>query len=131
MNAKEFLYTIYLGDRGLKSILLDGWNHRVVLQIDLISRVRSASGQWDYYADEDIVDGLIVFTDVESVFFDPPGFISGDYIDLVGVEMLPPQKGDNEHQRFVAEFSTAAVVRILAGGVHLEDPARPGLLIRD
>src|SRR5688572_28261911 len=82
MEPEKFLQTIYLGDRGCKSILLDGWNERVAIQINLISRIRDASGNWDFYDKEDIEDGLIVFEDVVSIFFDPPGFIPNDTIEF-------------------------------------------------
>lgn len=138
MDPIEFLKTIYLGDRGLKNILIDGWNNRVVLQIDLISRVRDASGYWNFYSDEDIADGFLVFTGVESIRVDPPGLIPNDFIDVIGAERLEGKA----QERFCVRFSTPAsvtrpdgvtvldgVTEIVAKGVHLEDPARPGLQI--
>ena len=80
MLAAEFLRTIYLDDRACKSITIDGWKHRVVIRVDEISRVRSETGNWEFYNDENIVDGLLVFSDVRSVLFDPAGPIPNDYI---------------------------------------------------
>jgi len=54
---------------------------RIVIQVDEISRVRSASGRWEYYNEENIVDGLMVFTDARSIKFDPVGPIPNDYIN--------------------------------------------------
>ena len=73
MLATEFLRTIYLGDRACKSIAIDGWGKRAMIQVDEISRVRSAAGKRDYYNDENIVDGLLVFTDARSILLDPIG----------------------------------------------------------
>jgi len=53
MSPAEFLKTIYLGDRACKSILIDGWNKRIELKVDSISRVRSESGNWDIYTQRD------------------------------------------------------------------------------
>jgi len=49
MHATEFLKAIYLGDRTCRSITLDGWKKRVLTEADEISRVRSESGNWDFY----------------------------------------------------------------------------------
>lgn len=63
MLATEFLRTIYMGDRAWKSITIDGWNNCVVIKVDEISRVRTESGNWEFYNDENIFDGLLVFSD--------------------------------------------------------------------
>ena len=89
MRPTELVKTIYLGDRACKSIAIDGWNRRVAMQVDEISRVRSASGNWECYNDENIMDGLIVFTEVGSISFDPPGPIPNDYINDLEIEPLP------------------------------------------
>lgn len=75
-DIPDLLKTIYLGDRACKSIKVDGWNDTVVVEVDCISRVRGA--QWDYYNDENLDDGLLVFEDVRSIEFQPPGLIPDD-----------------------------------------------------
>lgn len=59
MTPDEFLRTIYLGDRACKSLVLDGWKNEVKIQIDSISRVRGEA--WDFYTEEDVDDGFLVF----------------------------------------------------------------------
>jgi hypothetical protein len=132
MLASEFLKTIYLGDRACKSITIDGWNNCVAIKVDEISRVRSESGNWEFYNDENIVDGLLVFSDVRSVLFDPAGPIPNDYISDLSAEPLP-----DGHIRF--RFSAASVdksarrtkvlVMVEAKRLHLEDPSAPGVVI--
>ena len=134
MFAREFLRTIYLGDRACKSITIDGWNHRVAIKVDEISRIRREPGNWDFNNDENIVDGLLVFSDVRSILFDPAGPIPNDYIIGLNAEPLP-----EGHYRFL--FSAASVdqsatstevsVTIEAKHLHLEDPSRPGVVIEN
>ena len=71
MLASEFLKTIYLGDRACKSVTIGGWGNRIVIQVDEISRVRDPSGQWNYYNDENIANGLLVFSEVRFLLFEP------------------------------------------------------------
>jgi hypothetical protein len=133
MNPAEFLNTVYLGDRGCKSISIDGWNTCVSVHVDEISRIRSKTGNWEFYNDENIIDGRIVFTDVSAVEFDPSGPVPNDWIELVEVK----PEGD----RFVIFFSLGAVdqtgdskevtFRVTAKAVHLEDPSKPGVRITD
>lgn len=134
MNPREFINTIYLGDRFCKSILIDGYNERVKIQINMISRIRSASGNWDYYNDENIENGLIVFTGVKSILLEPQGFLPNDEIELVSAE---PIEGDEA--KFLFNISAASCdqqgkytkveVSVLAEGIHLEDPSKPDVEI--
>jgi len=133
----EFLNTIYLGDRGCKAIRIETWKREVVLEIDQLSRIRSESGNWEFYTDEDIIDGRLVFTGVESVGFDPSGPLLNDFINDISATV-----GSGESNgRWVFEVWIGAAasdgrsievkVRIVAADVHIEDPARPGVKIRD
>ena len=84
MKPDELMQTIYLGDRGCKSILIDGWNDLVKLEITCVSRVRSAT--WDFYTDEDLENGKLVFSGVTQIIFDPPGCMPNSYIDVISVK---------------------------------------------
>jgi hypothetical protein len=133
----EFLKTIYLGDRGCKAIRLEAWEDKVVLEINEISRIRSQSGRWEFYTDEDIVDGRLVFTGVESINFDPSGPVPNDFIN--GVSATAGSGESSGRWIFEASISsvgsdarsTEVIVRIVAADVHIEDPARAGVKIRE
>lgn len=141
MHPKELLQTLYIGDRGCKSIVLDGWNKRVLVQVTVISRIRSTSGDWEFYTDEDIEDGYIVFTGVESVAFTPPGPVPNDFIN--SIELIQSaascEEESGEGKLFLFELSIDSVndagdsheviLRVRSAGIHLEDPARPGVQI--
>jgi hypothetical protein len=134
MLATEFLKTIYLGDRACKSITIDGWWKRVVIQVDEISRIRSASGQWDYYNEENIIDGSLVFVEARSIQFHPVGPIPNDHINYLEAELI-----EGDYYRFrlsvgsvdSSSQSTEVVVIIEAKSMHLENPGTPGVSIED
>jgi hypothetical protein len=137
MRIDQFLATVYLGDRACKSITVDGWRERVTLVINEISRVRSASGRWEYYNDENIEDGSLVFSGVKSFSLTPPGPLPSDYIDIASVELV-----DESQDLFRVKFSVGGhqplsgtvqmqLIEIVAERVHLEDPLRPGIEIID
>jgi len=85
-NPRDFFKTVYLGDRACKAILIDTWDSVVRVQVDLISRVRSASGNWDFYTDEDVEDGFLVFKKVKHFSMEPEGLLPNDLINSVSVE---------------------------------------------
>jgi hypothetical protein len=132
MKPEEFIKTIYLGDRGCKKIEIDGWNEKIRIQVTEISRVRDVSGQWNFYNDENIVDGYIVFSDVKSFVFDPPGFIPNDEIELCSAEYI-----DENYYRFIVMVAscseegvyTRIYLTIEAKEISLEDPLKPGVKI--
>lgn len=122
MKLKEFMQTIYLGDRGCKSILIDGWNSEVKIQITCISRVRSDT--WDFYTDEDLDDGKLVFTGVKSVVLNPPGCIPNSYVEIISIEELADSLSEVVFA-IGADDGTGGTVlanlSIRASQLHLED----------
>ena len=138
MKPEHFLKSVYLVDRACKAVLIHSWRKRVAIQVDVISRLKPGTETWDFYTDADITDGWLVFTDVRSVRFEPSGPLPNDLINDVSVkatDSLESQPG------YLFELSigsvddsgssTEVVVRIEASGLHLEDPAKPGVEITD
>jgi hypothetical protein len=137
LTPDELLKTIYLGDRSCKAILIDGWAKRVALQVDVISRIRSSSGNWEFYAAEDIPDGLLVFTGVRSVRWTPDGPVPNDLINeirMVDFHQLESGTRLYDFSLFIGSVndngeSQEVEVQIRAEGFHLEDPRRAGEVI--
>lgn len=132
-----FLRTVYVGDRACKAIHIESWKKEVVIEVDQLSRIRSPSGNWEFYTAEDISNGRVVITGVEAIHFEPPGPLPNDLINEISAR---PASGGAD-QRWIFEASISAVspdgsstevtVRIIGSDVHLEDPARSDLKIRD
>ena len=130
MDVKKFLKTGYVGDRGCKSVLVDGWKAEVKVQVTCISRVRSET--WNYYADEDLIDGFIVFEGVTQIFFEPPGMVPNDLINEIRVDELASQ--NQARYQFVLSIDAVDAsgerkeveVRIHADSMALEDQGEPG-----
>ena len=90
MNPEQFLKTVYLGDRACQSISLEGWKKEIKIKVDCISRVREQT--WNFYIDEDIHEGFLVFENVQGFKFEPPGFLPNDWIEPVSVNSLNPDE---------------------------------------
>lgn len=118
----KFLKTIYLGDRGVTGISMDSVRKTVKIHIDCISRVRGEN--WNYYTDEDLENGAIVFTGCKKFFFDTNGVFPGDFIETESVE----QTANNEYSIVfdVSSYSfdekrlVPAKLKIIFQSVHLE-----------
>lgn len=126
-DIAEFLKTVYLGDRGLKGLRLDLWDNRLALQVDCISRVRG--DRWNFYSDEDIENGLIVFEGVRHVAIEPVGVWPESFINELRAEPSDDQTG---HQIFcsVDGFDqwgkdVEATIRFTAKAIYLIDLADP------
>lgn len=124
MTPKEFIKTVYLGDRACKAIVIDGWKRECKIQVDCISRVRS--NQWNYYIDEDLIDGYLVFEGVTNISFEPPGLIINDWITPLSIDVFHEQEelykicfsmGAGNDSGHVTEV----VVTIIANSMSLDD----------
>lgn len=134
-KPSEFIKTLYLGDRAWKQVIIDGWGSRLLIVIDKISRVRNPSGEWGFYSDEDIDDGLIVFEGLSSFQFSSQGFVPCDWIEILSIE----ESGGETN--FKATVSLGAVdergdskeviLTVWAKSIHIEDPKRPGVKITE
>ena len=61
-HIKKFLRSIYLGDRYCEKIEIK--DDKISFQINCISRVKKGTTRWNYYSDEDIEHGYLVFDEV-------------------------------------------------------------------
>ncbi|MBK1812653.1 hypothetical protein JHL18_18700 [Clostridium sp. YIM B02505] len=134
MNLEEFLKTIYVGDRFIKSIVIDSQKSELKIQINLISRIRSDDGLWNFYNDENIEDGLIVFTDVETFSFNPPGIIPNDELYDWEITKLTDDESEYEIVLHMGSYNRCGECRevtltLNTKGVYLEDPLNPEVKI--
>lgn len=90
MNLQHFLDSIYLGDRLCLGLMIEGVGRRVSFKIDNISRVRGDS--WDYYAEEDVKDGFLVFEGVEGLNIKSQEVLPNDWIEVVSAVLKDEAK---------------------------------------
>ena len=136
MTPLELMATIYLGDRACKAIIIESWQNRVLVQVDCLSRIRDPSGRWNFYTDEDIEDAYIVLTGVNSVALEPPGRVPDDYFLDWRAEIA--KSTPESSYRVIFDVASSGemgpagnvVLTVIATGMHLEDPKRPGKEIR-
>lgn len=62
-KINRFLGSLYFGDRYCENVEIS--NDRIVFQINCISRLKSGTKNWNYYNDENIEHGCLVFDAVE------------------------------------------------------------------
>jgi len=81
-RIKAFLESIYLGDRYCEKIEIK--DDKISVQINCISRVKKGTKEWNYYSDEDIEHGCLVFDEVVEFISNSELVINGDIeIDVV------------------------------------------------
>lgn len=134
MNVVTFVKSIYLGDRACKKIIIDGWNDKIFVQVDSISRVRSVDGKWNFYSEEDINNGFLVFDKIKSIVWSENGKIPNDIINYLEVS-------EKSSGMFVFTLSVDSVnadgsseeviLKIDAEGISLMDPLNPDFFVTE
>ena len=135
MNPIEWMRTVYLGDRSIESLTLDGNKRALIFEVDLISRVRSPDGQWKYYDKEDIPNGKIVLDSVWQFSFHPQASFLNDYISNFEVVSYI----HNGKPMFKSTVSTGSIdregigsevrVEVIFEDLYLIDPRSPDIKI--
>ncbi|WP_110031323.1 DUF6258 family protein [Hoeflea marina] len=103
MKNSAFLGTIYLGDRAARQCIIDFDNNALLMKIDCISRVRDK--YWNFYIDEDLYDGYLVFEDIAFLEFE---------------DSTPPRNGDIGSIDVLSENDDLTVFEIRLGFLKLQ-----------
>lgn len=132
MDVKKFFSTIYLGDRYCVETKYDKKDNFFTIQMNGISRIRSTDGQWNFYTDEDIMDGLIVFSGVKKIECGRAPFELNDEIyDIQAAVINDVLYEFTVSGRYVHDSGYAeGAIRIIAKDVYLIDPKNPSVQIR-
>lgn len=128
MNIENFMKTVYLGDRYIKEIVLDSYKNELKIKINEISRIRSESGIWNYYNDENIEDGYLVFSEVDSFAMEPLGAIPNG--ELHDWEFKALEGDTYKITLFMGAYRqngeyNEVTINLTSRGLCLEDPQRP------
>jgi len=132
MNVEKFIKSIYLGDRYCIEAKYYQLKNIFTIQMDSISRVRSDDCEWNYYTDEDIINGILVFEGVKEIVYEPSYFEFNDEIYDIRVKVI-----NNELYEFIVHGNyatglkhTEGNVRILAKEIYLCDPDNPSVKVK-
>lgn len=126
MNTIDFLKTLYFGDRYCVDFNIDNKKKEVRIIVNCISRIRSESGEWDYYCDEDVEMGTVVIYGVNEVILDKTGLTPNeDIYDIYATKI------ENELYKFTIEASyideeaktTDLTFTVIGEGAYLLDPS--------
>lgn len=136
MTPQEFLKTLYLGDRVCKKLIFDGWNERILIEINVVSRIRSESGSWEFYTQEDISDGLIVLSGVKNYQWNSKGYLPNDYVEIEISSTLETSASDlYQFKIYLGHMGKSGIVDLYllveAQDIYLEDPRFPDRKITD
>ncbi|SFJ51660.1 hypothetical protein SAMN02910355_2908 [Terrisporobacter glycolicus] len=129
MNTIDFLKTLYFGDRYCVDFNIDNKKKEVRIIVNCISRIRSESGEWDYYCDEDVEMGTVVIYGVNEVILDKTGLTPNEDIYATKIE--------NDLYKFTIEASyideeaetTDLTFTVIGEGVYLLDPSNSNIKI--
>lgn len=138
-TPNEFIKTLYLGDRACKRVIIDGLQKRLIIEVDNISRNRNPSGQWEFYTEEDIVDGMVVFEGLNSFEFSPQGFVPSDWIEFISVDETNANSPNTPSIKVILSLGAIdgqgnakeLTLIVCCRSIHLEDPKQPGTRITE
>lgn len=133
-EMEQFINSIYLGDCFCTKLVFEGVKNQVELHVNLISRIRSESGDWNFYSDEDIENGAIVFTGIQSISLGGLALLPNDQIYDIHIN-----KKDIRFSEFIIEMSHVdqdaithdMTMSFVAEGAYLMNPLMPGVEIFD
>lgn len=127
MKATEFIKTIYLGDCFSKKVFYNERQKTFEIQMNNISRIRDASGFWNFYTDEDIENGIIVLSNVKRIIDDENGLVPMEDISLSAEFTGEGDVEFNIKGCFVDEkiLPHDVTIKVIAETVYLVDPTKP------
>ena len=134
MKPNSLCKTLYLGDRSCLSLIWNEQLRNLVIEVDLISRIRSQTGEWEYYTGEDIESGRLVFFGVVGLRSSPESLVPNDSINFF-------ECNERNDGMLACKFSISHVsengdstevsIEFVAEDFALEDPKNPGVYIRE
>ncbi len=136
MNPIQLLKTIYCGDRYCENLTFLPNEMRVVLTVNVLSRIRGEDGKWNYYTNEDIAHARIIFTGVIDFKSTPEHVSPNDSINTINIR--PTQEGRNTYQFSLSIDAVTGngdvyetITEFFGDDVYIEDPSRPNVRIVD
>lgn len=121
-KIKKLFGSIYLGDRFCEDIVIK--NDKILIQINCISRLEEGTETWNYYSEEDVEHGYLVFDEVIDFSSSSELPINDEIYDIEIVEKMKEVYSFIVYgcNMSVDAVSTDIVFRIRAKKFYIFDP---------
>lgn len=85
-KIKKLINSLYLGDRFCERMEVS--DNQIIIQINCISRIEEGQREWNYYVNEDIIHGCLIFDNISEYYANTDLEFNDEIysLDIIGIE---------------------------------------------
>ena len=127
----KIINNLVLGEEYISQITFDAIKEELRVNIRHIMRSGPNNCEWGFDEELAIDEGVLVFTGVEKIFFDPNGTLPNDIDDIKVEELSEAFKVTFHCYGFESKVSVPADFSVVAKEVYLIDTKNPDIKITE